>query len=120
MKITKKQAQILAVLQEAKKPMCALEIAKTRPELKEITIHKSLQKLLENDVIRVSGKVQNTRNYARTYTINPQYEKQIENEYFNLHVLDFNLACRLIKETALSNEELVSLQKIIDERIKNG
>lgn len=118
MRKSKTRAQILEVLREQKRPMCAREIALALPEAKEITIHKGLQKLLENDVIRVAGKVQNTKNYARTYSINPQYEEKLQDEYLRILSSNFHFVCNFVKKTPFSDEELAVLRRILDERIK--
>ncbi|HBA96846.1 MAG TPA: hypothetical protein DCZ23_01935 [Lachnospiraceae bacterium] len=113
------EIKILNVLKIYNRPMCAMEIVSALPDMKEITIRKGIQSLLKDDVICVSGKVQNTKNYARTFIINPQYEQAHAGDDAALpHTNIFHFACALVENTSLSDEELLVLQKIIDERIQ--
>ena len=113
------ELKILDVLRLYNRPMCAMEIISALPEMKEITIRKGLQSLLKDDIICVYGKVQNTKNYARTFIINPQYKQAHTGSNDTSSYTDaFHLACTLVENTSLSTEELLALQKIINERIQ--
>lgn len=113
------ELQILQVLWKKNEPMCASQIAEELPELKEITIRKGVQSMLKENVIRVDGVVQKTKNFARTFVPN------IENErvYFDkitgsAHTDAFQFVCALVERNALSEEELATLKGIIEERTK--
>lgn len=114
----KSEQNILKYLRETKEPVCAVQIIHALPEMKEITIRKGIQALLQNGIICVDGMVQNGKNYARTFKVNSKRERQYYDELVSSTNKDaFGFACELLERNALTNEELVAIRKLIDERL---
>lgn len=113
------ELQILQVLWKENAPLCASDIAQKLSGLKEITVRKGIQTMLKENVIRVDGVVQKTKNYARTFVPNIKNERVYFDKIIEpTNMSSFQFFCAIVERGVLTDQELQVLKKLIDERIK--
>lgn len=112
--MTKTEMLILETLWKSESPLCAGDILKLNPDVKDVTIRTALKNMLKKDLISVDGMIQRTKNYARTFKANVTSEEILYNNAKQITSLSsFKLICSLLEEDNFSKEELEILENII-------
>lgn len=116
--MTKTEIKILKTLWENESPMSASEILKKNVDMKDITVRKTLKTMLDNNLIKVDGITQTTKNFARTFSPSITKEQLAFMEISKVSELDsFQFASALLERESLSNSQLCKLRSIIDKRL---
>ena len=117
--MTKTEMRILETLWKSETPLCAGDILKLNPDIKEITLRTALKNMLKKDLISVDGMIQRTKNYARTFRANVSSEEILyQNAKQITSLSSFTVICTLLREETFSREELEILKEVIEERIR--
>ena len=116
--MTNTEIKILKTLWKNEKSMTAAEILKQNPDMKEITVRKTLKSMLNDDLLKVDGMAPTTKNFARTFVPVITKEQFALNEISKVSEIDsFQFASTLLKEENLSDNQLCKLRSIIDKRL---
>lgn len=122
-RLTKSENEIMELMWKEGHPLSRSEIIELTPERswKPSSIHILLNSLLEKKAIEVSGFVQTTKNYARTFSPSLSADSYAVMQIRNSTAFSENSVPHLLEslvEDVTSTEILEQLEKIVEGRKK--